>query len=80
VPLDDFSDLDEENFTTVTADLLSQAISTVDNTTNVSYYLGNIDCKAKCESLSRGGHSNAYSAKETLASLQKKSVKLDTFP
>ena len=57
MPLDDFSDLDEENLTTVTADLLSQAISTVDNTTNVSYYLGNTDCKAKCECLSRGCHS-----------------------
>ena len=42
--LDGFSDLDEEN---VTAELLSQAISTVDNTTNVSYYLGNTDRDVK---------------------------------
>ena len=73
MPLDDFSDFDDENLTTVTADLLSQAISTVDNTTNVSYYLGNTDCKAKCECSYQGWSlSNAYSAKETLASLQKK--------
>ena len=81
MPLDDFSDLDDENLTTVTADLLSQAISTVDNTTNVSYYLGNTDCKAKCDCLSQGWPlSNAYSANDTLATLQKKSLKLlETF-
>ena len=47
MPLDGFSDLDEENLTTVTAELVSQAISTVDNTTNVSYFLDNTNCKVK---------------------------------
>ena len=47
MPLDCFSDLDEENLTTVTAELVSQAISTVDNTTNVSYFLDNTDCNVK---------------------------------
>lgn len=45
MPLDGFSDLDEENVTT--AELLSQAISTVDDTTNVSYYLGNTNRDVK---------------------------------
>ena len=38
---------DEENLTTVTAELVSQAISTVDNTTNVSYFLDNTYCNVK---------------------------------
>ena len=79
MPLDGFSDLEEESLTTVTAELLSEAISTVDNTTNVSYYLFNTDSKAKWSVISGFLLSNAYSAKETLASLQKKSINLTIF-
>ena len=64
MPLDGFSDLEEESLTTVTAELLSEAISTVDNTTNISYYLFNTDSKAKWSVISP-------------ARLQKKSIKLD---
>ena len=62
MPLDCFSDLDEENLTTVTAELVSQAISTVDNTTNVSYFLDNTDCNVKGVFISGFLLFNAYSS------------------
>ena len=75
--LDAFSDLEEESLTTVTAELLSEAIRTVDNSTNVIYYPFNTDSKAKWSVISGFLLSNAYSVKETPASLQRKSIKLD---
>lgn len=62
MPLDGFSDLDEENLTTVTAELVSQAISTVDNTTNVSYFLDNTDCNVKWVFISGFSLFNTYSS------------------
>ena len=62
MPLDCFSDLDEENLTTVTAELVSQAISTVDNTTNVSYFLDDTDCNVKGVFISGFSLFNAYSS------------------